>query len=129
MNVQGIVDYNTFFNAVAFVTGDADFFTESNEYVSVLVNNIPSTGGISVTDALLVNGVGIKNFQDVKRPDDVESGVFTFPVNSTLEHNNETVDDNITLTVNGIEMTIYEASSNSWMFDSIIITNSITQIN
>ena len=129
MNVQGIVDYNTFFNAVAFVTGDADFFTESNEYVSVLVNNIASTGGDKVTDVLLVNGVGIKNFQDAKSPDDVASGVFTFPVNSTLEHNNNTVDENITLTVNGIEMTIYEASLNRWMFDSIIITNAITKIN
>lgn len=55
MNVQGIVDYNTFFNAVAFVTGDVNFFTESNNYVSI--NLKPNLQGGQVTPlSVKING-------------------------------------------------------------------------
>lgn len=55
MNVQGIVDYNTFFNAVAFVTGDVDFFTESDNYVTI--NLKPNLQGGQVTPlAVKING-------------------------------------------------------------------------
>lgn len=55
MNVQGIVDYNTFFNAVAFVTGDVDFFTESDNYVTI--NLKPNLQGGQVTPlSVKING-------------------------------------------------------------------------
>lgn len=55
MNVQGIVDYNTFFNAVAFVTGDVNFFTESNNYVTI--NLKPNLQGGQVTPlSVKING-------------------------------------------------------------------------
>lgn len=55
MIVQGIVDYNTFFNAVAFVTGDVDFFTESNNYVTI--NLKPNLQGGQVTPlSVKING-------------------------------------------------------------------------
>lgn len=48
MNVQGIVDYNEFFNAVAFVTGDVDFFNSTEEYVFVNIEG--SSGSLSIED-------------------------------------------------------------------------------
>ena len=55
MNVQGIVDYNTFFNAVAFVTGDVDFFTESDNYVTInLKPNLQ--GGQATPLSVKING-------------------------------------------------------------------------
>lgn len=55
MNVQGIVDYNTFFNAVAFVTGDVNFFTESNNYATI--NLKPNLQGGQVTPlSVKING-------------------------------------------------------------------------
>lgn len=55
MKIQGIVDYNTFFNAVAFVTGDVDFFTESDNYVTI--NLKPNLQGGQVTPlSVKING-------------------------------------------------------------------------
>ena len=55
MNVQGIVDYNTFFNAVAFVTGDVDFFTEGESFLlSVALSG--SLGGYPLNELIKVDG-------------------------------------------------------------------------
>lgn len=55
MNVQGIVDYNTFFNAVAFVTGDVDFFTEGESFLlSVALS--ASLGGYPLNELIKVDG-------------------------------------------------------------------------
>lgn len=55
MNVQGIVDYNTFFNAVAFVTGDVDFFTEGEPFLlSVALSG--SLGGYPINELIKVDG-------------------------------------------------------------------------
>lgn len=55
MNVQGIVDYNTFFNAVAFVTGDVDFFTEGESFLlSVAFSG--SLGGYPINELIKVDG-------------------------------------------------------------------------
>lgn len=55
MNVQGIVDYNTFFNAVAFVTGDVDFFTEGESFLlSVAFSG--SLGGYPLNELIKVDG-------------------------------------------------------------------------
>lgn len=48
MNVQGIADYNTFFNAVAFETGESDFFTGSDERVLVTSKTNLAGGNVKV---------------------------------------------------------------------------------
>lgn len=55
MNVQGIVDYNTFFNAVAFVTGDVDFFTEGEPFLLSLALS-GSLGGYPINELIKVDG-------------------------------------------------------------------------
>lgn len=128
MNVQGIVDYNTFFNAVAFVTGDVDFFTESDEYVSVLITDNTSTGTGDTTDHLTVNGRSIKNYREVAQTTGAYSGLYKFPVNSVLEHDTSSFDEPVIITVNNENVVIYDASSGTWNFDTIIITKAITAI-
>lgn len=59
MNVQGIVDYNEFFNAVAFVTGDVDFFNESDGYVALYVSNIANP---SVYGDCYINGKPLRSY-------------------------------------------------------------------
>ena len=66
MNVQGIVDYNTFFNAVAFVTGDVDFFNESDGYVAIYVSNI---GNPTVYGDCFINGKPLRDY--LPSPDSV----------------------------------------------------------
>lgn len=51
MNVQGIVDYNEFFNAVAFVTGDVDFFTSADNTFFVKIKDFEPA-----TETILING-------------------------------------------------------------------------
>lgn len=58
MNVQGIVDYNEFFNAVAFVTGDVDFFTSSDAVVNVTLGGSMGDG----TTKYKVNGNPISQY-------------------------------------------------------------------
>lgn len=128
MNVQGIVDYNTFFNAVAFVTGDVDFFTESDENVSVHVTDVTTTTGIDSVDLLKVNGIPMINYRESYETTAPYSGLYKFPLNSLLEHTAECFDGNITIVVNGVDIVIYDAAENSWRFDHITITNSITAI-
>lgn len=128
MNVQGIVDYNTFFNAVAFVTGDVDFFTESDEYVSVRVTEVNTTGGQNSVDLLKVNGQPMINYREVVETSSVYSGLYKFPVNSLLEHTAESFDCDIIIVVNGVDIIIYDAAVGNWQFDSITITKSITAI-
>lgn len=127
MNVQGIVDYNTFFNAVAFVTGDVDFFTESDEYVSVLVTNVETSGGDTSVDHLSVNGRPMIYYKEVS-DNTAYSGLYKFPVNSLLEHDSNTFDDNIIIVVNGTNVAINAPSEGRWLFNAITITKSITAI-
>ena len=80
MNVQGIVDYNTFFNAVAFVTGDVDFFTEGEPFLlSVAFSG--SLGGYPLNELIKVDGkapeyysigTGAEAFVRVKRGSIIE---------------------------------------------------------
>lgn len=128
MNVQGIVDYNTFFNAVAFVTGDTDFFTESDEYVSVLLTDLISTGSGDTTDHLTVNGRNIKDYIEVKKATGGYSGLYKFPVNSVLRHGTESFDEPVTMTVNGEDILINDPAYTPWNFDTITITKAITAI-
>ena len=128
MNVQGIVDYNTFFNAVAFVTGDTDFFTESNEYVSVIVTDVATSGGDFSVNHLTVNGRNMGFYREVTQTSGEHSGVYKFPVNSVLEHDENSFDDTITMTVNGADVSIYDTATGAWTFDNIIITQAITAI-
>lgn len=128
MNVQGIVDYNTFFNAVAFVTGDTDFFTESDEYVSVLVTDIEATSGDHLVNHLTVNGRNIEFYREITEVVGGKTGIYKFPVNSVLEHDASIFDENITITVNGADFPILEVSTGKWAFDNITITQAITAI-
>ena len=52
MNVQGIVDYNEFFNAVAFVTGDVNFFNSNENEIYIGVGRPEETP----LSNLLING-------------------------------------------------------------------------
>ena len=54
MNVQGIAGYNTFFNAVAFETGESDFFQSSDDTVMLIIDRYS-------TNNLKING---KPFED-----------------------------------------------------------------
>ena len=129
MNVQGIVDYNTFFNAVAFVTGDADFFTESDEYVYVNVTNKNTTQtGNNLIDHLFVNGHNIRFYSEVEGISDPYSGIYKFPVNSVLEHDETLFVDTVVITINGVDVDCYNPSSNVWFFDTLTINQAITQI-
>lgn len=102
MNVQGIVDYNTFFNAVAFVTGDVDFFTESDNYVTInLKSNLP--GGQVTSLAVKING----NDPSVYQINTYSNYRYQVPIGSIVEPLN-TVDyiwvyegDDIMFLVNG----------------------------
>ena len=128
MNVKGIVDYNTFFNAVAFVTGDVDFFSESDEYVFVNVTNKSTQTGNNLTDHLFVNGSNIRSYLEVEGLSDPYSGIYKFPVNSVLEHDDKLFTDGVVITINGSDVDVYNPSSNVWFFDNITITKAITAI-
>lgn len=80
MNVQGIVDYNTFFNAVAFVTGDVNFFTESNNYVTINVK--PNLQGGQVTPlSVKING----NDPSVYQINTGSNYLYQVPIGSIVE--------------------------------------------
>lgn len=78
MNVQGIVDYNTFFNAVAFVTGDVDFFNESDEKVMFAVLT-PLEGYVKV------NGNNPSVYSFGTAPDGQDTKVYALPVGAVIE--------------------------------------------
>lgn len=90
MNVQGIADYNEFFNAVAFVTGEPDFFNDNDTlYI------------------LKTEGMGIYNMQYVRvngKPLWDGGGTaptyFVFPANSILEFS--AMADPVTLVIDGL---------------------------
>lgn len=79
MNVQGIVDYNTFFNAVAFVTGDADFFNESDEKIMF------TPQGTAIAGYVKVNGNDISVYSLGKAPDATGFDVYAIPVGAVIE--------------------------------------------
>lgn len=80
MKIQGIVDYNTFFNAVAFVTGDVDFFTESDNYVTInLKSNWP--GGQVTPLSVKING----NNPSVYQINTVSNYRYQVPIGSIVE--------------------------------------------
>lgn len=81
MNVQGIVDYNEFFNAVAFVTGDVDFFTDSGEMVTMLSIN---SDGFSDNSAK-VNGRNINEYEITDKSASTVLHTYQFPVGSVFE--------------------------------------------
>lgn len=64
MNVQGIVDYNTFFNAVAFVTGDVDFF-EGTKVSKKYIKFTPD----SVASRVAINGSAPKDYYETSSAD------------------------------------------------------------
>lgn len=78
MNVQGIVDYNTFFNAVAFVTGDVDFFNESDEKVMF-------TTAQALDGYVKVNGNNPSVYALGNVPDSSESVAYALPVGAVIE--------------------------------------------
>lgn len=78
MNVQGIVDYNTFFNAVAFVTGDADFFTESDE-------KIMFTATESLDDYVKVNGNSASVYALGRTPNSSTGVAYALPIGAVIE--------------------------------------------
>ena len=114
MNVQGIVDYNTFFNAVAFVTGDVDFFTESDDTFTMMFYSGSETtplnnGNIYINGSVLspkytvfTNGVAHTYGADVHVNDVVEVRGYII---STVHFNNNlamapTIDTKIEITAN-----------------------------
>ena len=78
MNVQGVVDYNEFFNAVAFVTGEPDFFNESNEVVTVDSNTLDFLSGITV------NGLAIDYYM-ISNTATTPTIVYQLPIGSVME--------------------------------------------
>ena len=83
MQVQGIVDYNTFFNAVAFVTGDASFFTESDDVIYGVLTYYDSIKG-NLDAEYRINGNNITDYI-VTRVDESNPALLVVPVNSVLE--------------------------------------------
>lgn len=113
--VQGIVDYNTFFNAVAFATGDVDFFTSDNQYVAIGINSFTNTSycKINGNDSAnyLVNG-GLGGLS----PD----SYLEVPVGSIIEPI-VPVGGSPTITINDIN-TITLVSSGAVVGDHFIVT-------
>lgn len=82
MNVQGIVDYNEFFNAVAFVTGDVDFFTEDG---LVYVGG-PSEQSPDYDDHIKVNGKPLESYAVGDQTGNGNSNlVYALPIGATIE--------------------------------------------
>lgn len=104
------------------------FFTESDEYVYVKVVNVTTTAGKHSVDLLKVNGRKMSDYREVLETTGPYSGLYKFPVNSLLEHETNTFDDNITMVVNGVDFLIYDATAGIWTFDKITITQAITAI-
>lgn len=82
MNVQGIVDYNEFFNAVAFVTGDVDFFTDEG---LVYVEG-PSEQTPDYDDYINVNGKPLESYAVGNQTGSGNSDfVYALPIGATIE--------------------------------------------
>ena len=127
MNVQGIVDYNTFFNAVAFVTGDVDFFNESDDYVTVVEY---ATYG-SIADYYLVDGKSGYDFRVATGENTSDVQVFQFPVGALLESNNNSFSRTLTVTYSNGNKVIMGKSvpgNNGIIVQSLIITDDIKSI-
>ena len=117
MNVQGIVDYNEFFNAVAFVTGESDFFTESDGSAII---------PIAVTDPSVLGGITIngKPVSDYGNP--TASSFIVVPLYSLLEVNENIIDgNNFAITVTGERILKMGGTTGN---NEIIITEQITYI-
>ena len=117
MNVQGIVDYNEFFNAVAFVTGESDFFTESDgsAIIPIVVTDPSVLGGITI------NG---KPVSDYGNP--TASSFIVVPLYSLLEVNENIIDgNNFAITVTGERILKMGGATGN---NEIIITEQITYI-
>lgn len=73
LKAQLVTGYTEFFNAVAFVTGDVDFFTDAQQgYANIMVS------GISYNDAnrsIKVNGRNLEEFAIYKNDDFFETAV------------------------------------------------------
>ncbi len=78
LKIQGIVDYNTFFNAVAFVTGDVDFFNESSNIVTV-----EATGNIDFSTIMKINGGSPEKYRITGS--NASKIIYQFPVGSVME--------------------------------------------
>lgn len=121
MNVQGIVDYNTFFNAVAFVTGDVDFFNESDEKVMFLSTDLDGY--------IKVNGNIPSNYSFGATPDSNGNYVYAIPIGSIIEP----VAGNVAQTINvsqtfGNPILIYDSDHGGIPIHAII-TKDVTGIN
>lgn len=123
MNVQGIVDYNTFFNAVAFVTGDVDFFNESDEVVTVEFSE--DYGRFS--NYYLVNGNDPSLYQ-IKYDSTNNMYAYQFPVGSVIEAKDVTSDKEISVTYNNgnqIQMRVSTPDGDGILVHRMIVTNDI----
>lgn len=78
LKIQGIVDYNTFFNAVAFVTGDVDFFNESSDIVTV-----EAAGDLDFSKIMKINGGSPEKYRITGS--NATTIIYQFPVGSVME--------------------------------------------
>lgn len=120
MNVQGIVDYNTFFNAVAFVTGGVDFFNE--EQAVVVGANNPLEGFV------LIDGNPIANFEVGVKDDNTHS--YQLPIGATIDtipdRFSQTGMNKLTITDNGNTVSLYNSLNN--LTNAYKITKNATSI-
>lgn len=118
MNVQGIADYNTFFNAVAFETGGSGFFTGSDEVVNILIEEM----GTNIDSVITVNGKNPNSYitADIGR-------IMAVPVNSLIEGiPMSTASSLLVIFANGTEV---ELSGGGMVGDfDLIVTNNIQKI-
>lgn len=88
LKVQLASDYNEFFNAVAFVTGDVDFFTDAQQgYATIMVSGQHYTED----NIIKVNGRRLRDYaiMDYDKWEDIGSGTISYavqiPVGSYVE--------------------------------------------
>lgn len=127
MNVQGIVDYNEFFNAVAFVTGDVDFFTEDGlVYVAGLVESLQSDA-----DNIKVNGIKIINYAVYVPSESGNRTVFyALPIGGAIEVTGfKATGEKTEITYNnGNTLVIADGTANDYYKGVIYVTKDIKSI-
>ena len=86
MNVQGIAGYNTFFNAVAFETGESDFFTASDESIVV-------KGSAPINNDIFVNGHPINDYRFNTDQLSTITESYMIPIGSVMEVKRSTTNE------------------------------------
>lgn len=127
MNVQGIVDYNEFFNAVAFVTGDVDFFTEDGlVYVAGVGESVQGDA-----DNIKVNGIKIIDYAVYVPSESGSRTVFyALPIGGAIEVTGVKVTgENTEITYNnGNALIIADGTANDYYKGVIYVTKDIKSI-